>query len=452
MATSPALSRRSVLKSAALLAGAAALGGCGTSAGGLTSAVKVESMKPGTLTIMSPTGEITPQSLAEFQKAYPKLKITQINTDPTRLNAMLAAGNPPDLVRDAGTDVTPYIATSGLALNLDDYFAQSSVFKESDIMPVNDAWKWNGKEQGKGSRYGIAKDWSQDAMWWYDTDIWSAAGLAARNPNTPIGYDELLDNAKSMTKTKNGKTTMYGLWFVTPDIDRIAAMVATAGGRLISEDLSKVDFSSPEARQALAWVVEAGKTGAGYSVTNPSPDWDGPEMYAGKQATACQGYWYMGYTEATAPAFDSKLLFNAAPALGSTRISPTFGAVGYWIPAKAKNPGASFAWIEWYCGGAGARQRIAAGDGLPSLKSMLPLLPKRTAFEQATLATQTNELDYIKVVQVASPYALNTAINTTLAQDFPHAITGSMSVGALADKLTTDVNAVLAAGKKALGK
>ena len=121
------------------------------------------------------------------------------------------------------------------------------------------------------------------------------------------------------------------------------------------------------------------------------------------------------------------------------------------IPAKAKNPAASFAWIEWYCGGAGARQRISAGDGLPSLRSLLPVLPQRNSFEKAAVATQHNELNYIHVVQVASPYALNTAINTTLAKDFPKAITGGLSVGALADLLTTDVNAVLAAGKKSLG-
>lgn len=451
------VSRRSLLRGAGALVGATAmvplLDACGGAKGGATaSAAKVQDVKPGTLTIMSPTGEITDDFVKGFQAAYPQLKITQINTDPTRLNAMLAAGNPPDLVRDSGTDVTPYIASQGLALNLDDYIAQSSVLKDADIMPVNDLWKWDGTQQGKGSRYGIAKDWSQDAMWWYDTEVWAAAGLPARDPNTPITYDELLDAAKAMTKRSGGKTTMYGLWNVTPDIDRIAAMVATAGGRIISEDLSKVDFSSPEAQKALSWIVQAGKEGLGYSVANPSPDWDGPEMFAGKQATACQGYWYTGFTETTAPAFESKLQFNAAPLLGSQRISPSFGAVGFWIPAKAKNPGASFAWLEWYCGGAGAKQRISAGDGLPSLRSLLPSLPQRNDFERKAVATQNNELSHIDVVQVASPYAQNTAINTVLAKDFPQAISGSLSVGALADLLTTDVNAVLAAGKKALGK
>jgi multiple sugar transport system substrate-binding protein len=454
MANSPELSRRSLLKGFGAVAGAAgatALVGCGSGRGSSTAA-KVTDIKPGTLTIMAHSGEITPESVAAFHKAYPQLKVTLITTDPTRLNAMLAAGSPPDLVRDAGTDVTPYLASQGLALNLDSYFAQSTVIKESDIMPVNDVWKWDGKQQGQGSRYGIAKDWSQDAMWWYNTEAWSGAGLKPLNPDTPITYDELLANAKAMTKTARGKTSMYGLWYVTPNIDYIAGMVATAGGRIISDDLTTVDFSSPEARQALQWIMTAGKEGLGYSAVNPPADWDGPELLASKQATANQGYWFTGYTATTNPTFETKLQFNAAPLLGATRISPTYGAVGFWIPAKAKNPAASFAWIEWYCGGAGAKPRIAAGDGLPSLHSLLPLLPRQTAFDQKAVATQENELAYFHVVKVASPYAQNTAINTTLTKDFPGAITGSMSVGALADKLTTDVNAVLAAGKRALGK
>lgn len=457
MESSRIISRRSFVRGAGAVAGAAAamplLSACGGTVGtNSASAPKVQDIKPGTITIMSPTGEISDDLVKGFEAAYPQLKVVQINTDATRLNAMLAAGNPPDVVRDAGTDVTPYIASQGLALNLDPYFAQSGVLKDSDILPVNDLWKWDGTKQGSGSRYGIAKDWSQDAMWWYNTELWGKAGNAARKPTDPISYDELIDATKAMTNTSGGKTTTYGLWYVTPDIDRIAAMVATAGGKIISDDLGTIDFTSPEAQKALSWIVEAGKQGLGYSATNPSPDWDGPEMFAGKQATACQGYWYTGFTESTAPAFESKLQFNAAPLLGTTRISPSFGAVGFWIPAKAKNPGASFAWLEYYCGGAGAKQRISAGDGLPSLRSMLPLLPQKTDFERACVATQNNELGYIQVVQVASPYAQNTAINTTLAKDFPAAISGSLSVGKLADQLTTDVNALLTAGKKALGK
>ncbi|MEV6512361.1 extracellular solute-binding protein [Streptomyces sp. NPDC051642] len=454
---SAAVSRRTVLKGvgsltgAGLLAATGALTGC-TSGAGTDTPAKVQAAKPGTLTIMTPAGDLSKETISAFHRAHPDVKIRQIETDPTRLNAMLAAGNPPDLVRDAGIDVTPYIASQGLALNLDEYMAQSSVLKEPDILPVNDVWKWDGTTQGKGARYGIAKDWSQDQMWWFNSDLWRAAGLTAPDPKTPVTYDQLLDHAKQLTKSSGGRTSVYGLWNVTPDIDRIAGMVATAGGQIISEDLGTVDFTSPEAQRALSWIVDAAKAGVCYSVTNPSPDWDGPEVLAGKQVAACQGYWFTGYVEATKPAYSSKLVLNSAPLLGSTRISPTYGAVGFWIPARAANPGASFAFMEWFCGGAGARTRISAGQGLPTLKSMLSLIPQRNAFEKASYATQQNELQYVKVIKMASPYALNTAINATLAKDFPRAITGGLSVAGLADLLTMDVNATLAAGKKALGK
>ncbi|MFJ9372841.1 extracellular solute-binding protein [Streptomyces sp. NPDC101455] len=451
MQHSQAFSRRSVLKSVGFVAGAAALSACSGTASS-TSSASVKSPKKGTLTIMSAQGEITSAEIAAFERAYPGLKIKLILTDPTRLNAMLAAGDPPDLVRDAGTDVTPYIASRGIALDLDEYFAKSSVLKTADILPINNCWRWDGKTQGKGARYGIAKDWSQDAMWWYNSDLWSAAGLTAPDPTKPITYDELFEASKKLTKSAHGKTSVYGLYTTTPGMDQIAAMVATAGGRIMSEDLGTADFTSPEAIRALTWLVDVAKAKVGYSAVNPSPDWDGPEYLAGKQATAGQGYWFNGFVASTAPAYQSKTVFAAAPMLGGKRVSPSFGAVGYWIPAKSKNPGAAFEFMEWYCGGAGAAKRIAAGNGLPSMKPMLSLVPQKTEFQKASFKVQTAELPYVSVIPVATPYALTTALNTTLAKDFTAAVGGGKSVAALADLLTKDVNAVLANGKKLAGE
>ncbi|MCI3278374.1 ABC transporter substrate-binding protein [Streptomyces cylindrosporus] len=445
-----ALSRRSVLRSAGFLAGAVALAGCGNST---TGASKTPAKaKTGTLTIMSAPGEITSAEITAFEKAHPGVKIKVINTDATRLNAMLAAGDPPDVVRDAGTDVTPYIGSRGVALNLDEYFAQSSILKEADILPINDVWKWDGTHQGKGSRYGIAKDWSQDSMWWYNADMWDAAGLSAPDPAKPITYDELLDASRKLTKSSGGKTTVHGLFTTTASMNRIGSIAATSGGRILSADLGTADFTSPEVIAALTWLVDAAKAKVGYSLLDPSPDWDGPQYVAGKQATSGQGFWFGGFLGSTAPAYESKTVFAAAPMLGKKRVSPSFGAVGYWIPAKSKNPGAAFQFIEWYCGGEGAKKRIAAGNGLPSLKSLLAVVPQKTAFQKAAFKVQTAELDYVDVLHNATPYALTTALDTTIAKTFTSAVGGGASVAKLADQLTKEVNAVLANGKKLAGK
>ena len=37
--------------------------------------------------------------------------------------------------------------------------------------------RWDGKLQGNGSRYGMAKDWSQDNMFWYNKKLFDQAGV-----------------------------------------------------------------------------------------------------------------------------------------------------------------------------------------------------------------------------------------------------------------------------------
>jgi multiple sugar transport system substrate-binding protein len=404
------------------------------------------------LTIMSPAGEISPAQIKAFEALYPEVKVKQIVTDPTRLNAMLAAGSPPDIVRDAGTDVTPYIVTKGIATDLTPYFAKSSVLIESDIMPINDAWKYDGSTQGQGPRYGLAKDWSQDAMWWYNTAAFKAANQTVPSMDTPVTYDELLSMAKELTKSSGGKTSVYGLFTQLPRFDIIAAMVATAGGRLFSADLATADFSSPEAQKALTWFIDAAKAKVGYSPVDPSPDWDGPEYIAGHQVDVQQGYWFGGYLATTGPKLSPVTQFAAAPLLGSTRISPSFGAVGYWIPKKSSNADAAWAWMEWYCGGAGAKTRLSTGGGLPSLKSLFGVLPKATATQQSALAVQNNELQYLKTLPLASPYALGSALDATLAKVFPAGVSSGTSAAKMGDQMTSAVNAVLASGKKLAGK
>ena len=448
------VTRRTLITGAAGLAafaGVATLAGCSpTAAGGAAGAAK--KAKAGTLTIMVSPGEITPKLQAAFEASHPHLKLSLINSDPTRANAMLAAGNPPDLFEDSGIDVTPYYASRGIATNLDPYFAQSTVLKESDILPINDVWKWDGTTQGKGARYGMAKDWSQDSMWWYDTEAWSEAGLTEPDPNKPITYDELLVAARALTKTSGGKTSQYGLFTLLPAMDIIEAMAATNGGRVLQPGLAKVDFSSPEVKSVLQWFLDATKANVSCSPTNPSPSWDGPEFFAGRQASVQQGYWFNGYLSSSAPKLQSTTKFAAAPMLGSKRVSPSFGAVGFWIPNKAANPGGAFEFIEWYCGGAGAKTRAETGSGLPSMKSLLDVLPNNTAFTEQALTVQKAELNYQQVLPLASPYALASAMNAVVAPAFAAAATAGDSAGKLADTLTTGVNAVLAQGKVQLGK
>src|SRR2546421_722160 len=156
------LSRRRFLAGSALAAGGALaaplLGACDASKSSSSSS----GGKTVTLVVMYASNELTKDHIADFESKNPDIKIQFIENDTTRLNAMLTSGNPPDFARGAAVGSANF-AARGLSTNLDAYLDKSSVLKKSDLMSVNDSWRWDGKRIGQGPYYGITKDWSQDA-------------------------------------------------------------------------------------------------------------------------------------------------------------------------------------------------------------------------------------------------------------------------------------------------
>lgn len=399
---------------------------------------------------MGNDGDITKDVIAAWQEKNPDAPITYIKYDETRLNAMLAAGGPPDLVRGAGAQVTPYLATRKLAKPLDDYIAKSSLFKASDLESVNDVWKWDGTAQGSGQTYGLTKDWSQDMMFWYNMSVFEEVGATAPDSSNPPTYDELLEIAKTMTKSEAGKVTRYGLFATSPDVAVIQGMLATTGVSLFSEDFKTVDFSSPEARKAIKWLGDVAMAKAGYTLVDPNPDgWDWPPFSTQRQAMAAGGYWVSGVV-ADNPTTAGFARMAPAPLLGKQRVSPTTSATGYWIPEKSKNPDGSFAFLEWFSAGQPAIDRAKKGGGLPVIKSLRSNLPAKEDFQKATLETQQAEEKYAKVLSF-SPYATVTALTAAASDLFPKLVQGSLTVGQFADQANEKCNALLAEGVSRIG-
>jgi multiple sugar transport system substrate-binding protein len=442
------VSRRSVLGGAALLAGFAAtagLTGCSASqAGG--------AKKSGGLQIMSLGKEITQDVIDAWLKEHPDVPITIIEDDPTRLNAMLAAGTPPDIVRGLGATSTANIASRGLALNIDDYLSKSTALKESDLAKINDVWRWDGSKQGSGSRYGFVKDWSQDSMFWYNTKAFTEAGVPLPTADKPFTYDQLLEYAKPMTKSSGGKVQQYGLFTTAPTAEAISAMVATSNGRIFNDDLTKADFTSPEARQSLKWFLDVANAKVGHTLTDPNPDgWDGPPFGSGQAAMSWAGYWFGGVV-GTSPQIVDVGRLAPAPMMGSKRVSATTSATGYWISSKTAMKDEAYAFLEWYCcTGPIAKERARSGWGLPSVTSLRSELPQAAPYQSEGLKVQQNEEQYLEVLPF-SPYAQTVAISAAIANLFPRAVSGELSAGQFADQATTAVNDLLKQGMELAGK
>ncbi|MER6010943.1 extracellular solute-binding protein [Streptomyces bluensis] len=426
-------------------AGAAALSGC---------ALQVSSGVSGsgeTVTVMVNSGDILPEQIQQAKKDL-GIKIVLVKYDITKLIAMLTSGNPPDLVRGVGAVELPYFAARDVAEELDPYFARSSVLKADDLDPVNDLWRFDGRTQGKGPRYGMAKDFSQDSMYWYNTAAFDKAGVDYPPETDPVTYEEWLATAERLVQRKNSQTVVFGGSYAgLTRATLLATITASAGGSLFSDDFSRVDFTTPEARKALAWYIDYCRTKVGPSLIQPDPNgWDGPTYQAGRLAMSNSGYWMGGMIGADKKLAEVSRLAPAPIFAGGERISACQGGTGLWMPRGAKNKGAAWRVFEWFFGEEPAKARASGGWGVPTLKSLRPLMPAKEDYQKRVLKVQQNELKHFSVVSF-TPYTRADAFDALFNQTAPAAMNGQISVDALAGRLNAAINEQLKRGKEQVG-
>ncbi|MDH6438990.1 multiple sugar transport system substrate-binding protein [Streptomyces sp. SAI-144] len=442
-----AVSRRRFLSLSAggAVVGAAALSGC---------AMRVSSAVGGsgeTVTVMAKADDISPELIKQAQTDI-GVKINTVLYSTSKLIAMMTNGNPPDLVRGVGAVDAPYYAARGVMEDLDPYFAKSSVLRPADLDPVNDLWRYDGRTQGKGPRYGMAKDFSQDSMFWYNTALFDQADVDYPPELDPVTYEEWLDKAKRLTRRKNGQTTVFGGSYngvLTPNL--LATLTVAAGGNLFTDDYSRVDFTTPEARKALGWYIDYCRTKVGPSIIQPDPNaWDGPTFQANRLAMSNSGYWLGGLINA-----DKKLapLSRLAPAPyfeGGRRVSPCQAGTGFWIPSTSHHKDAAWRVFEWFFGEAPAKARASGGWGIPTLKSLRPLMPTQEDYQKRVLTVQEAELKHYSVIAF-TPYATADSLLALFNQIAPAAMNGAISVDTLAGRLNSAMNAQLKRGKEQVG-
>ncbi|MCX5062227.1 MULTISPECIES: extracellular solute-binding protein [unclassified Streptomyces] len=445
-AAAPVSRRRFLALSAAgAAAGSAALSGC---------AMQVSSAVSGsgeTVTVMAKSDDFSPELIRQAQKEI-GVKINTVLYSTSKLIAMMTDGSPPDLVRGVGAVDAPYFAARGVMEDLDPYFAKSGVLKADDLDPVNDLWRYDGRTQGKGPRYGMAKDFSQDSMYWYNTALFDQADVEYPPELEPVTYEEWLDKAKRLTRRRHGQTTVFGGSYngvLTPNL--LASLTVAAGGSLFTDDFSRVDFTSPEARKALGWYVDYCRTKVGPSIIQPDPNtWDGPTFQANRLAMSNSGYWLGGLLNT-----DRKLapLSRLAPAPvfeGGKRISPCQAGTGFWIPSGSHNKDAAWRVFEWFFGEAPAKARASGGWGIPTLKSLRSLMPSQEPYQKRVLRVQEAELRHYSVIAF-TPYATADSLLALFNQIAPAAMSGSMSLDALARRLNSAMNEQLKRGKEQVG-
>jgi len=425
-----------------LTVGALALAGCSASGGESVSADEDQ-----TISVMYASNELSPEQITAFEDENPNIKVEFIEFDQTRLNTMLAAGDPPDFVRGAPSANT---FAKGLATSLDDYVADSKVITEDELLPINNNWRWDGKKSGVGSLYGIVKDWSPDATMWQNTALYEQAGVAPLSTTEPVSWDELLDVAKELKAggVKNGLGVEWAWGLASP----MFTMILQQGGTIYNEDLTVADFTSPEAERAFQWFVDYAKADVGPTSLNPLADGSDMNVFGtGEMATTMDGFWFGGgFTGDEFAGLRDTISMTPAPTFGD-RVSPSFnGGIGAWIPSASKHKDAAWKFMEYFMAGQPAIDRASSGWGVPSLKFLLDYVPSDFPYQEQSLATAKGEFEFNTLLP-DSPYIQAQAWIDTIDAQLQAAIKGEKTVAEATQAVEDEINKLLAQGKDQLG-
>ncbi|GGH78702.1 multiple sugar transport system substrate-binding protein [Pullulanibacillus pueri] len=412
--------------------------------------------------------EFTDAEIAAFNKTHKKVQIKYIDiSSPGKLQALLASGNAPDIIRiQAASQLGNYI-NKGIAMDLQSYFDKDPQFSDtSTFMPVAKEYQYDKKtgKQGTGDYYGFAKDWSQDFAIWINKAIFKKEGVPLPSTTEPMTWDEVFSLAKQLTKINaKGAVTQYGLGYYNNNTmatnSLMLLQLAQLGESPWKADFGKANFESPTAIRLLERWVDVVKANLGPNPLNQDPNSSTNLFVQGKQAMLISGYWYSGMLrgeigkKVDGKPFDINNfeMIPAAVEAGGTRINPTGAAVGGIIYSGTKHPDQAWEVFKYLFGGEPADDRAKSGWGLPAWESKMSELPNKTAFDQQVLKVQTAELEYASPILNYNPFLDLTAVNTVLSKYMIPVYYGKDTVPNAAKKIDKALNALIKQGKQDLG-
>ncbi|NLO73761.1 MAG: sugar ABC transporter substrate-binding protein [candidate division WS1 bacterium] len=200
--------------------------------------------------------EVTEQAanqelIAEFEREHPGIKVRLQNVPGSKeamqkLQTMMAAGTPPDVMSLHGAYYYPF-ASKGTLADLEPFIQQDPDFDLADFYPgLVKVSRW------EGTLFSLPRYTSVYTLI-YNQALFDAAGLAYPDPQKPWTWDEYLAAARKLTRNPETPT---GSWGVYIDFwgSRVFPWLWQNNADLMNEDRSQCVIDSPEAIEALDFV------------------------------------------------------------------------------------------------------------------------------------------------------------------------------------------------------
>jgi multiple sugar transport system substrate-binding protein len=452
------ITRSDFLKGAAGVAGSVAVGGL--YGPDLAKAIPRRRLAATKVVVMSQelttgAGNAGTPSIKDFEDTHPNIEIELLEVNAARFQAMMAAGQPPDIWRTQAP-LIPQWAKRGQLLNLDKYFRASDLIRPAQLTAANNYYRYKGGKIGVGPRYGMVKDWSPDETVWINTALFRRTGIDIPGPTDRWTYEDLWEIALKLRKKNRSLKWILDVANSYHWIDRhVMVQLASIGKSLYPKNFSRINLTNnPAAMEAFRYAFRYSQRKMDLGPENPNPDgWSGPGFVSGKIAMTQYGYWFLGMiSDSGGDAVKNSRLLRAPRWKGGKHLDPTITATGWVISSRAKNPDAAWEVFEWYMGGKPARDRAGIGWGVPAQRSLFDRLPEKTAVQRNAKNVLLKELPASRVTLQFNPFLVGLADDTAVASAYlkylADAAKGKMSFKEFMKKVEADTNRAIRVGKQ----
>lgn len=433
------LNRRSFLSLTAIGAATVTLAACGSNNGGagneaaatdytapakdlsatLTYAIWDASQKPAMQKIID-----------EFNKQYPSIKIN-IDVTPskgaaywTKIQTQASSNTLPDVFWMNGPRIKQYAENKQL-MALTGLVSAKAVDTANYPKALVDLYTVNG------TFYGVPKDFDTSALF-YNKALFKAAGVA--EPTGDWTWDDVKKSGAAVSKFYEGKG-VYGYGGdLTGGQTSYYNTIIQAGGTVISSDGKKSGYDSTESIAGLQFWRDLISAGVSPSMQQLTDTLTGDMFTSSKLAMTMDGSWTVGPAFA---ALGQDLGIVTLPKGPDNNNSVIHGLANV-IPANAKNPAASQAFVAFLANEDSAKIQADTGTVIPAFNGT------QQAWVDSVKSVDLNI--FLELAKTAAPYpaSQNTAAWNELENTLlPQAFAGVKPVGDIAKELASQMDTVL---------
>lgn len=165
------------------------------------------------------------------------------------------------------------------------------------------------------------------------------------------------------------------------------------------------------------------------------------------------GFWFQGFISSAegATVLPEDVTILPLPTLTGNRLNPLGGTVGTVISKSTKHIDAAYELFKFYNAGLPAENRASSGWGIPTLNSMMPLMPTETSLQQQAVNILNIEMEFATTRYDINPFISGDSINSILNSAFDRSLNGELSFDEAIRLAEEEINLVIEDGMFAAG-